>query len=263
VLALLLPALGGAVIGPHGGLIDRAMKPLGGALRANAGVGDPCASLVPVADYDARDYSQADNTALNPTNSGTGGATYDLASGAGVRFRTAANCLGSSANPCFSNTSVTQRAFMTSASAGTWTQTVVCAVFHDPASTFAFPFGWSNDAADNYLRHTDGTGYLITGDVQVTGATTDDQWAAICWDMTDPADVDVSVNGATTATALDISGAAFSDPDQIVIGAPSSGSGGAAHMQGSSLGRLLFFNDDPGVDLNTLSQCLGADWGFL
>ena len=258
--------LSGAVIGPSGALLDRSMKPLGGALRANADDAvDAYAAAVSIAflNYSAEDVSGTDGVQETSwANTGTGGATWDLDSAysGGLTYQQAGDCSYSD-KPCLvSDATGADRLAMSTNSVRAWTTQYHCLVGYMPGSSIARMAHLNFALASRNMWGSNGTSgvlYVAHGTAATTAPSPRaTSLFASCIDMTDNTAATIATNG-TESAVVDISGSLYRDTDRIMLGGRLDGSLPCVNCE---VHQFILWDTAPGYTPLEMSQILYDHW---
>lgn len=250
--------LSGAVIGPSGALIDRALLPLGGALQANASAGAECTADALV-DYDARTLSTG--VLSDWANSGSGGSAWDATQATSDHRPTvlaSASCEGASEN-CVHFIDANDHMDESGVASATWTERFFCLLYYSDFVGDNYLYTWTPGDGDNRLADTATLKYLLRGTANAfnIGTITAD-WHTICVDVTDGSSATVYQNGVSVASGVDIGTVA--DPAGFVLANPN-GAAGSLGAAGTKFGRFLAWNGAH-CSAADIDAELKAQWGL-
>ena len=252
--ALLMPlaqSLGGGAMG--GGSLG------GGAVGSGVlggGVNNDCMPEAFIS-LDARRLSGSDSDPVTTLpNTGTGGSAWDVGATGTERptLRTAGNCTGTN-KQCIRFNDATDFLVQASATAATWTKKVFCVdgYYPDVPAGVEYPFCWEDRASRNCFQHgqpaIDGRLFLQTAGAPVF--TIDEDWHSICFDVTDPTNIPVAIDGVAQTNVVSSATSAYDV--QLIIGAYTAA--GAGDYSGFELGRVTGYKEDPGKTVAQLSAC--------
>lgn len=248
--------MSGAVLGPQGGMVHRAHLGMGGGMGVNTAAAEDCMPPALV-DFDARELS------ISPiqtwANNGSGGSGWDVVQ-ATVNDRPALVTACQNGNNCASFVDTTDYLRAASAQSVTWSVTYICAVGDFTLGVNQAAFSWGNNVAvltNSFLPRT------VNSQIQGAAGTarvvsTTSGWQALCFDLTAPGAPSFSENGAAAVGFTTIAGAEYLDPNLFTLGRDFANTW---NFLGGKMGRVVAYNDDPGLTIEDLSACLASQWG--
>lgn len=266
-----LPVMSGAVIGPSGALIDRAMKPLGGALRANvesaAAAGDPCGTGDAFLNYDARLVAGTDNVQETSwANAGSGGSSWDAtdAVSGGLTYQQAGDCLNSP-EPCLVvDVTGADMLQMPADVAHTWTASFFCMVASFPNTTSAFQrtFQVSADVAARNTGGSNGTydqtytsGNVAT--INTFPTPREDFLSVQCVDTTNSSSMNFAVAGFGTQTGIYNGYSSYRDIERVSLGGRFDAQ---FPCKDCEIHQFVAWDEDPGLSVLDMANCLSDEW---